>query len=248
MSRFVLCILLLSAGLASAQYRDTFAIDKGRLNPFGHSQYFVLIPGYEAKYQHEKQMVICKVLNETKVFDNVMSGVVERRETEAGELVKITREYCAIDSVTKDVYLFGKDVDTYGKGKVAGHKVSWLSGVNGAKFGLIVPGSPKSGDQYYEEQVRDVAMDRANIVAIDDTVTVPTGTYTDALRVVNTTPLDKDARSRKWYAPGIGLIKWNDFELVKVKVPKIAKEKVPDAKPVVKPVAKKKKGMNDFIY
>ena len=42
---------------------------------------------------------------------------------------------------------------------------AWRSGVNGAKFGLMMPGSPKTGQKFYQEQAPGVGMDRAEILS-----------------------------------------------------------------------------------
>jgi hypothetical protein len=33
----------------------------------------------------------------------------------------------------------------YKNGKVSGHEGAWLAGVNGARFGLMIPGKPSVG-------------------------------------------------------------------------------------------------------
>ncbi|MCU1238760.1 MAG: hypothetical protein JWP63_6727, partial [Candidatus Solibacter sp.] len=81
------------------------------------------------------------VLAETKRVDECR--IVEDREMKNGKLVELARDYYAVDSVTNDVYYMGEDVDVYKKGKVVGHEGSWLSGIKGAKFGLMMPGTPE---------------------------------------------------------------------------------------------------------
>jgi len=52
--------------------------------------------------------------------------------------------------------------DVYKNGKVAGHEGAWLSGVKGAKFGMMLPGQPKVR-KFYQEQAPGVGMDRVEI-------------------------------------------------------------------------------------
>jgi hypothetical protein len=89
----------------------------------------------------------------------------------------LTRDYYAIDELTSDVYYFGEDVDVYRNWRVVSRKGSWLSGVNGAKFGLMMPGSPKAGQRFYQEQAPGVGMDRAEIVSATETANTPAGTF-----------------------------------------------------------------------
>ena len=155
------------------------------------------------------------MLEETKIVDGVTTRVVEERETEGGKLAEVSRNYFAIDNATGDVYYFGEDVDVYKNGKVTGHEGAWLSGVNGAKFGLLVPGAPKVGDRYYQESAPKVAMDRAEVVATNAEIKVPAGTFKNCLHTKESSALESGSED-KYYAPGVGLIKDADFALVKI--------------------------------
>ncbi len=68
-----------------------------------------------------------------------------------GRLAELTKDYFAIDVSTNDVYYFGEDVEVCKNGKVVNRKGRWLSGMNGAKFGLYMPGKPNVGMNYYQE-------------------------------------------------------------------------------------------------
>ena len=149
------------------------------------------------------------------MIDGIETRVVEDREMKNGQLVELTRDYYAIDSATNDVYYFGEDVDVYKNGKVAGHEGAWLSGVKGAKFGLMMPGQPKAGQRFYQEQAPGVGMDRAEIVSDNEKVTTPEGTFEKCIHVVETSALEKGMKDHKWYAAGVGQVK--DAELVLVR-------------------------------
>jgi hypothetical protein len=142
-----------SAGKQS--YRESFAVDRASLADTGRSSYFILEPGYRLTFQHGKDTLIVTVLEETRMVDGVRTRIVEERETEGGQLAEVSRNFFAIDRTAGDVYYFGEDVDEYKNGKVTGHAGAWLSGVNGARFGLMVPGTPKAGDRFYRRLRRD---------------------------------------------------------------------------------------------
>jgi hypothetical protein len=57
-------------------------------------------------------------------------------------------------------------------------------------------------------------MDRAEIVSLTETLRTPSGTFDRCLKTKETTPLEKLAREYKLYAPGVGLVKDGDMELV----------------------------------
>jgi hypothetical protein len=146
--------------------------------------------------------------------DGVETRVVEERESKREALVEVSRNYYAISKRTNSVYYFGEDTDIYKNGKVVKHEGSWLAGVNGARFGLMMPGTPLIGGRYYEEIAPDVAMDRGQIVSVNGTIKVPAGSFTNVLRVEETTPLERGEREYKRYAPGVGLLQDESLELV----------------------------------
>src|ERR1035438_8599277 len=110
-------LLLAGVGALAAQtakdFQSVFAVDKKTLGVRGANPYFNLTPGYTLAYQHGKDSDTLTVLGETKRIDGVETRVVEDRELKNGQLVELTRDYYAIDSVTNDVYYFGEDVDVY---------------------------------------------------------------------------------------------------------------------------------------
>ena len=198
-----------------SEFQSTFTVDKKMLGVKGSNPWFPLTPGYQLSYRHGKETDTLTVLDETKMIDGVETRVVEDREMKDGKLIELTRDYYAIDPATNDVYYFGEDVDVYKNGKVVGHGGTWLSGVNGAKFGLMMPGRPKPGQRFYQEQAPGVGMDRCEIVGDSEKIVTPAGTFETAIHVVETSPLEKGLHDHKWYAAGVGQVK--DGELVLVK-------------------------------
>jgi hypothetical protein len=211
--------LLAGFGTLAAQpakdFQSTFAAEKKNLGVKGSNPYFPLTPGYQLSYRHGKDTDTLTVLSETKMIDGVECRIVEDRETKNGQMVELTRDYYAIDSATNDVYYMGEDVDTYKNGKVVGHEGAWLSGVSGAKFGLMMPGMPKPGQRFQQEVAPGAGQDRAEIISIGERVSTPAGSFEKCVHVVETSPVEKSLHDHKWYAPGIGQVK--DAEMVLVK-------------------------------
>ena len=196
-------------------WRESFTVNKANLVDTGRNIYFILEPGYRLTFEHGKDTLTVTVLDETKIVDGVKTRVVEERETSGEQLAEVSKNYFAIDKTTNDLYYFGEDVDEYKDGKIVGHEGAWLAGVNGARFGLMMPAHPKVGDRYYQEQAPKVAMDRAEILSVTETAKVPAGTFTNALHTRESSALEGGSED-KWYAPDIGLIKDADFVLAKV--------------------------------
>ena len=59
-----------------------------------------------------------------------------------------------------------------------------------------------------------MAMDRAEIVSLTERLKTRAGTFERCVKTRETTPLEKLAREYKIYAPGVGLVKDGDLELV----------------------------------
>ncbi|MEK7474423.1 MAG: hypothetical protein AAB152_02210 [Candidatus Coatesbacteria bacterium] len=207
------------SGRADRPFTDTFDMSATDFLSSGANRFFILEPGYVLEFAGTEDgkplKLVITVLADTKVVDGVTTRVVEEREWSKGKLSEVSRNYYAFDRRTSSVWYFGEDVDEYKDGKVASHGGSWLSGVNGARYGLFMPGLPLLGSRFYQEVAPGAAMDRARIVSLSDTLTAPAGTFTGCLRMEETTPLEPGTKSEKVYAPGVGLIKDGDLLLVK---------------------------------
>jgi len=208
-------LLALSAdGQTVSQWKDSFQVEKANLADTGRNMFFILEPGYRLQFTDRGTTLTITVLSETKTVDGITTRVVEEREEKNGRPLEVSRNFFAIDRTTLDIYYFGEEVDIYKNGKVVSHEGAWLSGVEGARFGLMMPGRPKVGDKYYQELAPKIAMDRAEVVAIDVEMKTPAGTFQHCLRIKETSAVESGS-SKKVYAPGVGLIRDDEFVLTK---------------------------------
>lgn len=196
-------------------WQQEFNISKCKLQTTGRNEYFILEPSFQLVLEGGDTRLQITVLNETKMVSGANTRVVEEREWKNGKLYEVSRNYFAICEETKDVFYFGEDVDYYKDGKVVKHEGAWLSGVNGNRPGLIMPGSPKVGMKYYQEIAPGVAMDRAEIVGLTETCTTPAGTFTRCMKVKEGSALEFFAKEYKYHAPGIGLVRDEDLKLIR---------------------------------
>jgi hypothetical protein len=203
-----------SSAATGAGWRETFAVSKSDLAPTGNNPWLTIQPGRVLELRHGIDSLTITILNESMTVDGVKVGVLEERETKGGKLAEVSRNFFATDKNTGDVYYFGEEVDNYKDGQIVDHDSAWRAGEKGARFGLMIPGRPRVGDRFYQEIAPEVAMDRVEIVSTDETVKTPAGTFEHCVHLKETSPLEGDV-SHKWHAPGVGLIKDDDFELAR---------------------------------
>ena len=159
------------------------------------------------------ERLVITVLDAVKFVDGVETRVVEERAFINGELIEVAKNYFAADKKTGNVYYFGEEVDNYDNGRIKDHHGSWQSGISGAKFGLLVPGAPRVGFSYVEENAPGIAQDRGHIDSTTESVSTEAGNFTGVIKVRETSPLDTTL-DFKYYAKGIGLVQSNQLKLV----------------------------------
>jgi hypothetical protein len=216
------------SAILGGSFQREFALASCTLVPTGRSQYFILEPGFQLVLEGNGTKLEITVLNETKTVDGVTTRVVEEREWKNGALYEVSKNYFAMCEQTKDVFYFGEDVDYYKDGKVVKHDGTWLAGVNGNRAGLIMPGTPKPGMKYYQEIAPGVAMDRAEIVSVDETCKTPAGVFSGCLKVKESSSVNfwsAFVAEYKMHAPGIGLVQDESLVLTKYEVVRDASAK-----------------------
>lgn len=141
--------------------------------------------------------------------------MVEERHWEDGELVEVSRNFF-VQAKNGTVCYYGEDVEIYEDGEVVAHDGAWRAGEGDNRPGIIMPANPAVGMTYAQEIAPGIAEDRAELVALGQTVTVPAGTFKNVLSVRETTPLEPGTESFEQYAPGVGLIVDNATVLVRI--------------------------------
>lgn len=194
------------------KWTDEFHLAERSFSPTGRNRFFILEPGYTIVIESKSDKVIITALDQTKKIGGVVTRIVEEREFEDGELVEVSRNFFAICTATSDVFYFGEEVDDYKDGKIVDHGGAWRADEKGCKAGIIMPGTALLGARHYQE-IAPNAMDRAEIIADDVTMTTPAGTFTNCIRVKETSPLEPGDICYKTYAPGIGMIQDEDLLL-----------------------------------
>ncbi|MBI3096752.1 MAG: PepSY domain-containing protein [Planctomycetes bacterium] len=202
----------------SDEYTDRFHVDSSEWSSTGVNPWFKLTPGYvlvlEGEEDGETVRLTITVMDETKKVDGVETRVVEEREEADGEVIEISLNYFALSKRDNGVYYFGEDSAEYEDGQVKSRGGSWWSGRDGARYGLLMPGTALLGARYYQEIAPGVAMDRAEVVSLDGKMETPAGRFENVLKTLEDTPLEK-GREFKYYAAGVGIIQDGSLKLVK---------------------------------
>lgn len=152
--------------------------------------------------------VVTRVVEELEWVDADADGRVDRSE----ELIEVSRNFFAQTSAGTVCY-FGETVDIYENGVVVSHEGSWRADAPGNAPGIFMPASPQEGMTFQQEMAPGVAEDQATILRTGRTVTVPAGTFENAIVVRDFNPLD-GTRGTKVYAPNVGLVRDGPLDLI----------------------------------
>lgn len=171
--------------------------------------YFPLTPGtthvYEGESDGESERIEVSVTHDKKEILGVSCTVVRDQVWINGELAEDTFDWYAQDE-DGNVWYFGEDSMEIENGQVVSTAGSWEAGVDGAKPGIIMQGNPTIGQTYRQEYYAGEAEDMAQVLSLTESVTGPTGPYTDLLQTKEWSPLEPGIAEHKYYAPGVGLV------------------------------------------
>jgi hypothetical protein len=225
---FALSLIVgLSGSFAIAQdeeFTTDFRLQDCSFSTYGQNPYFRLQPKYQLLLKGEEDgeeiKLLITVLDDTKWINTKLPGVgwvktrvVEEREWVGDSLVEVSRNFFARCNQTNAIYYFGEDVDIYEDGEIVSHEGAWQAGRDGAKPGLIMPGTFLLGSRYYQE-IAENAQDLATHVDMGFPVTTEAGTFKNCVEVDEGSAIDPDAESTKRYCPKVGLVFDDDLELV----------------------------------
>jgi hypothetical protein len=153
--------------------------------------------------QHERNVV--EVTDRTKVVMGVATTVVHDQVFSNGELAEDTFDRYAQDSAG-NVWYFGEDTAEYEHGEVTSRKGSWEAGVDGALPGIVMLANPEVGERYHQEFLEGEAEDVGKVIALGESLRLPSGSFDRVVVTQDTTPLEPQILEHKFYAPGIGLL------------------------------------------
>jgi hypothetical protein len=190
-----------------ADYTPT--IDPAQFSTTIDNPYFPLTPGttlfYEGEADGAAQSEEFTVTFETREVMGVQCVVVHDIVSEEGEVVEDTLDWFAQDA-DGNVWYFGEESKDIEGGEVVSTEGSWEAGVDGALPGIVMPANPQVGDAYRQEYYAGEAEDMAEVIALDETVSVPNGEYSEVLVTEDRNPLEPEFVEHKYYAKGVGMV------------------------------------------
>jgi len=165
---------------------------------------YPLVPGTVHTFEGGGEVINVTVTANTKVILGVTCVEVRDTVTVGGVVTEDTLDWFAQD-VDGNVWYFGEDTKEYEGGVVVSTTGSWEAGVNGAKPGYAMKAAPAVGDAYRQEYLACEAEDHGEVLATDESVTVPAGTYDHCVKTHDFTPLEPALNEQKYYCPGVGV-------------------------------------------
>lgn len=146
----------------------------------------------------------------TKVIDGVRTVVMWDQDINDGKLLEAELAFFAQDD-DGNVWAFGEYPEEYDEdGKFEGAPDTWIVGRAGAKAGLHMMATPRTGTRSYLQGWAPAIdfSDRAKVLQTGRRVCIPIRCYTNVLVIDETNPLEpNDGHQLKYYAQGVGNIK-----------------------------------------
>jgi hypothetical protein len=168
-----------------------------------------LVPGtvyrYVERLGREAKDGLVVVTTERKTILGVECVVVHDQMSQNGRILEDTFDWYAQDR-QGNVWYFGEDSKAYDDKNHVSTEGSWEAGVHGAQPGIVMAANPKPGPAYRQEYLKGEAEDMGQVIAINETVSVPFGRFSPAVQTREWTDLEPGS-DRKWYARGIGFVR-----------------------------------------
>jgi hypothetical protein len=142
----------------------------------------------------------------TRMVDGVRTRIVEDRLYENGILEERTSDYYAQDRCG-NVWYFGEDTAELDRhGNVISTEGSFHAGVDGAQPGVFMQANPQLGRRFRQEWYAGQAEDTFRVVDLATRVSVPFGTFDNALQTEERTALEPGVVDAKYYVKGVGVV------------------------------------------
>jgi len=186
-------------------------IDPSKFSATVDNPWFPLTPGtiftYHGTKDHKNATDRYAVSNRTEIIDGVACRVVDDRLFLNGFLAERTTDYYTQDS-DGNVWYFGEDTAELDRaGHVTSTEGTWHAGVDGAIPGIFMQANPTIGAAFTQEYYPGHAEDHFQVVSLAASISVPYGSFKNALLTKEWTPLEPGVIDHKVYVRGIGEVR-----------------------------------------
>jgi len=175
------------------------------------NQWFVLDPGsvatFAAATAEGAESTKVEVLPTTRNVNGITATVVLDRVLLNSSLVEETYDWYAQDT-DGNVWYLGEDSKQYENGVVISTAGSWEWGLAAALPGIIMWADPTLhvGEAYRQEFFDGEAEDWGKVLAVNEAVTVPAGSFTGCIKTDDWSGLESGSHEHKYYCSGIGVV------------------------------------------
>lgn len=171
------------------------------------NQWFPLEPGIQAVKDGRVNVgdrrlthrIVYTVTDVTKRINGVRATVILDQDFNGGELAEQALDYVAEDE-RGTIWYLGSYTEAYEGGQFVNATDAWLTGINGAKAGILMKGHPKRGMSYLEATVPGEGSAVHQVVKTGESKCVPFKCYKDVVVIQEGT----SGAEYKYYAPGVG--------------------------------------------
>jgi len=170
--------------------------------------------------------VIITITDLTKVIDGVRTVVTWDQDLSEGNLVETELAFFAQDN-DGNIWRLGEYPEAYDEFGKFVEAPAWISGLKGARAGIIMTADPQMGDRSYSQGWGPAVgfTDRGQVDQMGLETCVPLGCYENVLVIAESSQAEPDAVQLKYYARGVGNVRvgWSgedatreDLELVEI--------------------------------
>jgi hypothetical protein len=181
------------------------------------NRWYPLTPGTQYIFQGEANrgkgtrphQVVFTVTDLVKMINGVPAVVLWDRDINEGELEEAELAFQSQDN-DGNVWLLGEYPEEYEDGKFKGAEDTWISGLEGAKPGVLMRANPRPGtSSYLQGLAPDIEFqDRAKVSKTGLRTCVPVQCYDDVLLIDEWNPLEpEDGHQLKYFASGVGNVR-----------------------------------------
>jgi hypothetical protein len=153
--------------------------------------------------------VVFTVTDLVKVINGVPTVVLWDRDINEGELEEAELAFQSQDN-DGNVWLLGEYPEEYEDGEFQGAEDTWISGLDGAKPGVLMRADPRPGTSSYLQGLAPKIefQDRAKVSKTGLRTCVPVQCYDDVLLIDEWNPLEpEDGHQLKYFARDVGNVR-----------------------------------------